>query len=382
MTITKRLTKGSALTHAELDDNFDYLDANKANKDLSNVLNLPDAVKELLRGPKGDKGDQGVAGVGTNGTNGATWRSGIDAPASSLGANGDYYLNTTTHDVSLKSSNTYSVICNIKGANGVNGVDGSNGSAGLSASQNLLINSGFTINQCLHTSGSALGVSAYGHDMWKAGLGNCTYTFTQGALGVPIQVTIASGSLIQIVEGVYIPKDGTYVLSWQGTAQARVNYGAYSSSPLVVNELTAGVNVSIEFNTGTVFKPQFESGLTASEYSYQAYDQELTRSMRYFQRLSNSLNTSNTAIGIGRVISTSNANFYIKFPVRMRSSPTVSYSGLTMQPGSSVSSIVTYGVGLDSTYIQVIATSSMTVGDAAILFSSSTSAYLDINARL
>lgn len=122
MTITKRLTKGSPLTHAELDANFQYLLDNKANKDLSNVLSLPDSIVELLRGQKGDTGQPGAAGntgaSGANGLNGATWRSGQAAPTSSLGANGDYYLNTTTYDVYLKSSNTYYVICNIKGADG------------------------------------------------------------------------------------------------------------------------------------------------------------------------------------------------------------------------------------------------------------------------
>jgi hypothetical protein len=55
---------------------------------------------------------------GTNGTNGSVWRNGSGVPSNSLGVNGDYYLNTANGDVYLKASGTYSVVANIKGADG------------------------------------------------------------------------------------------------------------------------------------------------------------------------------------------------------------------------------------------------------------------------
>ncbi|RAR75315.1 beta strand repeat-containing protein, partial [Flavobacterium aciduliphilum] len=55
---------------------------------------------------------------GVAGTNGATWNSGAGIPSDALGSNGDYYLNTTTNDVYLKTADTYSIITNIKGATG------------------------------------------------------------------------------------------------------------------------------------------------------------------------------------------------------------------------------------------------------------------------
>lgn len=63
--------------------------------------------------PKGDKGDKGD--VGLNGADGAVWRSGATTPSNTLGVDGDYYLNTTSFDVSKKESGAYSVTCNIKG---------------------------------------------------------------------------------------------------------------------------------------------------------------------------------------------------------------------------------------------------------------------------
>jgi hypothetical protein len=80
-------------------------------------------------------GPQGPAGTnGTNGINGATWRDGAGAPANSLGLNGDYYLNDSTGDVYLKSSGTYSIVANIKGAAGADGADGANGTNGTNGS--------------------------------------------------------------------------------------------------------------------------------------------------------------------------------------------------------------------------------------------------------
>lgn len=144
MPLIKRSTKGSPLTHAELDGNFEYIEINKANKDLSNVSSLPDAVKAQLMGPKGDTGLQGMQGApGTNGANGATWRSGSGVPTNSLGENGDFYLNTTTYDVLHKSSEVYVVVCNIKGLKGDAGNDGANGAGQLTA-QNINDALGYT----------------------------------------------------------------------------------------------------------------------------------------------------------------------------------------------------------------------------------------------
>jgi hypothetical protein len=55
------------------------------------------------------------------GANGATWLSGSGAPGSSLGNDGDYYLDTDTGDVYNKATGTWTVITNIKGEQGEQG---------------------------------------------------------------------------------------------------------------------------------------------------------------------------------------------------------------------------------------------------------------------
>jgi collagen type VII alpha len=76
-------------------------------------------------GTQGAKGDIGATGAaGTNGVNGALWLSGSGAPASSLGVDGDYYLNTANSDVYNKTSGTWATVINIQGARGATGAMG------------------------------------------------------------------------------------------------------------------------------------------------------------------------------------------------------------------------------------------------------------------
>ena len=159
------------------------------------------------------------------------------------------------------------------------------------AYKNLLIDAGFTINQRGYVSAATLASGAYGHDRWKAGASGGDYSFTQ--LASNTQITIASGkSLIQVVEDKNV--SGTsYVLSWEGTAQARyaVNSatpaGSYAASPIVITGQTAGTTMSVEFNTGTLSKPQLELGAVATSFDQRAYSQELAMCQRYYENMGN-----------------------------------------------------------------------------------------------
>jgi len=63
-------------------------------------------------GPNGSTGATGAAGTnGTNGTNGAAWSSGT--AAASGGNNGDFYLRTSTGDISTKSAGVWSVVASL-----------------------------------------------------------------------------------------------------------------------------------------------------------------------------------------------------------------------------------------------------------------------------
>ena len=79
---------------------------------------------------KGEKGDPGTAGA--PGADGSKWFSGDGAPLAGIGADGDYYLNTNattgTGDVYRKSAGAWTSIGNIRGAAGAPGAAGADGS--------------------------------------------------------------------------------------------------------------------------------------------------------------------------------------------------------------------------------------------------------------
>ncbi|HET6518359.1 MAG TPA: hypothetical protein VFG47_00870, partial [Geminicoccaceae bacterium] len=72
-----------------------------------------------IRGPQGQAGADGQDGVdGQDGADGARWHDGTGAPASGLGADGDYYLDDATGDVYAKSGGSWSPAANIQGPAG------------------------------------------------------------------------------------------------------------------------------------------------------------------------------------------------------------------------------------------------------------------------
>jgi hypothetical protein len=84
-----------------------------------------------LQGEQGEKGPAGPAGAtgatgpqGPTGANGATWRNGTGVPSSSLGSNGDFYLNLANSDVYNKISGAWVWVTNIHGATGATGPQG------------------------------------------------------------------------------------------------------------------------------------------------------------------------------------------------------------------------------------------------------------------
>jgi hypothetical protein len=186
--------------------------------------------------------------------------------------------------------------------------------AAVSGFANLIINGGFAVNQRVYTTGSALGAGAYGHDRWKGGASGVTYTFTQNAYPLTT-VTVTAGSLVQVVEGRNVA-GGNYTLSWSGTAQGRVNGAAYLSSPITVG-LTAGANITVEFNTGTLGAVQLESGTAANAFTVLPYETELRRSQRYFLRNGNGITGNCSAL-------CTQMELGLIFPVPMRTAPSLS----------------------------------------------------------
>jgi hypothetical protein len=178
--------------------------------------------------------------------------------------------------------------------------------------RNRLHNSGFRINQRSYVSGTALAAAAYGHDRWKAGAGGCTYTFTQAQPATTI--TITAGTLQQIIDATDV-EGGSYMLSWTGTAQGRVNAGTYAASPVAVIGLAANTTITVEFNAGTLGTVQFEAGTVATAYERQQYSDDLRHCQRFYQAgswLLYGYNTASQGVAHG-----------MGLPVTMRATPTM-----------------------------------------------------------
>lgn len=204
--------------------------------------------------------------------------------------------------------------------------------------KNRIINGGFTVNQRAYVSGAALSAGVYAHDRYKAGSSGCTYTFTQGSLGVNTAITITAGSLQQVIEGCNMPEGGTYVLSWTGTAQARFNGGSYGASPLAVAGITAGANVTVEFNAGTLGNVQIEVGTTATSFDVRDYGRELIMCQRYLEII-NSVLVQCAIGGAYRQLST-------RFAVEKRTTPTVTLTNTINSPLVEIGSTNTAAVSI------------------------------------
>jgi hypothetical protein len=147
---------------------------------------------------------------------------------------------------------------------------------------NKVINGAFNINQRNVSGTVTLAAGEYGHDQWKAGSSGCSYTFA--TVNNVTTITIISGSLQQIIEGVYL-YDGTYCLGWSGTAQGKINAGSYSSSG-VTGVATGGTNLTVEFNTGTLSKVILISGDIEGVFRGKGAPQELLDCQPYYVTVS------------------------------------------------------------------------------------------------
>lgn len=93
--------------------------------------------KDGATGPQGPKGDAGAIGptgaTGVAGANGSTIYSGTGAPASGIGATGDYYIDLSSGNFyGPKTASGWGAPISLKGANGATGAAGTAGSKILS----------------------------------------------------------------------------------------------------------------------------------------------------------------------------------------------------------------------------------------------------------
>lgn len=141
----------------------------------------------------------------------------------------------------------------------------------------FLINGDFGVNQLVVSGTVVLASGEYGHGRFKGGASGCTYTFSE--TGGITTITITAGSLIQTIESVNLVQ-GTYVLSWEGTAQGKIGPGSYGSSG-ISSAITGVFDLDIEFNTGTLKNSKFEIGIIPTSFIPKLSTDELRDCERY-----------------------------------------------------------------------------------------------------
>jgi len=89
---------------------------------------------QLIKGSQGPAGATGATGqtgaTGATGAKGVTWWNGTGTPTTSLGSDGDFYLDLANGDVYNKVSGLWLIVANIRGAMGAAGVQGPPGPQG------------------------------------------------------------------------------------------------------------------------------------------------------------------------------------------------------------------------------------------------------------
>lgn len=187
----------------------------------------------------------------------------------------------------------------------------------LAGHRNKIINGNFGVNQRNVASAStAYAAGAYTLDRWKAGAGGVTLSFATTANVTT--VTITAGTLVQVIEGNNL-QSGTHTLSWSGTAQGRIDGGAYGATGLT-GAATGGTNMTVEFGTGTLSLVQLEPGTVKTPFEHRLLGAELALCQRYRRK--------GTAIYSGNVTSAVSYHVTVDYGQPMRAAPSVSCTDL------------------------------------------------------
>ena len=159
-----------------------------------------------------------------------------------------------------------------------------------------------------------------------------------------------------------------------------VNAGANAANGLQI-QLNFGAFTS---GTARISGMQLEKGSTATSFDYRSYGTELALCQRYYFRNTGSAYAMH---GVGTVFSTTQADVYTKFPVSMRTIPSVSLSATQIQVGATIYAATSVsgasGITTDGAFSRVGTAGTMVVGYAAILTNANNaSGYLDATSEL
>ncbi len=251
----------------------------------------------------------------------------------------------------------------------------------LAGQRNKIINGAFLINQRAVSGTVTLAAGQYGHDRWKAGAAGCTYTFAT-ANGLTT-LTITAGTLQQVILAENVPA-GPVVLSWGGTAQGRIDAGAYASGSATATA-AGGTNVTVEFGTGTLFRPQLEPGTKKTPFEHRLLELERIACRYYFQRYS--VPSGGLLPFVGYVVSGTQVFIIASIKTAMRIAPTLStspaanFSTLTGAGAYSTTAIAQVSASTEGMLINIAAPNGVT-GQAAFVRVDAAGQYFDFNSEL
>jgi len=230
-----------------------------------------------------------------------------------------------------------------------------NGGGQLAGLRNRIINGNFWINHRNVSGTVTLAAGAYGHDRWKAGAGGCTYTFST-TLNITT-ITISAGTLMQVIEGANL-QSGAHILSWAGTAQGRVDTGAYGVTG-VAGTAVGGTNQTIEFNTGTLGLVMYERGSVATSFENR-YALELALCRRFTRPVPRNVGQSIAAYESIHYFETSDMRAAVSI------NNTSGWTTLTAAGGSTAATLALGGAINGDTQI-ITTTTGLVAGNAVIL---------------
>jgi len=145
-----------------------------------------------------------------------------------------------------------------------------------------------------------------------------------------------------------------------------------------VGALTAGL-------TWTIGNVQLEKGSTATSFDYRPYGTELALCQRYYAKMTASTGTF-TAFGSGLFTNGTTGNIFLKYPVTMRSAPTISQSNCSLNDSinnQAITAVSTTYAGTDSALqVFTVASSGTQYRPMLLNANNNTAAYIDFTSEL
>lgn len=230
--------------------------------------------------------------------------------------------NSMLGDVTAYNGSTGALTINVPSTSAISGSGtfsawtiSQSGVAAQAGQGNKIINADFALNQDAKSGTVVLAAGVYGHDGFKAGAGGCTYTFSKS--NNITTLTISAGTLLQVIDGSYL-FSGAHVLSWTGTATARIDSGSYGGSG-ITGTAVGGTNQTVEWATGTLSKPQYEEGTRPTLWNLMPNN--LIECYRQYEK--------GGFFHIGYNAGTLSIGTSVQFRVKKRASPTLTQTNIS-----------------------------------------------------